>query len=91
MFVFDLDHVVGDLCGEEVCPQDVPMLLMLTVHSSRRSDLLSDDTLEFLPKVQARSFRDAFGNICTRLTAPTGLVEISSDFVIADSGRPDGA
>jgi transglutaminase-like putative cysteine protease len=65
------------------------MLLMLTVHSSRRSDLLSDDTLEFLPKVQARSFRDAFGNICTRLTAPTGLLEISSDFVITDSGRPD--
>ena len=65
------------------------MLLMLTVHPSRRSDLLSDDKIEFSPKVQARDFRDAFGNICTRLVAPTGLIEIHSDFAVADSGRPD--
>jgi transglutaminase-like putative cysteine protease len=71
------------------CPQDVPMLLMLTVHPSRRSDLLSDDKLEFSPKVEAHHFRDAFGNICTRLVAPTGLFEIHSDFVVVDSGRPD--
>jgi transglutaminase-like putative cysteine protease len=71
------------------CPQDVPMLLMLTVHPSRRSDLLSDDKLEFSPKVQARGFQDAFGNICTRLVAPTGLLEIRSDFIVTDSGRPD--
>jgi transglutaminase-like putative cysteine protease len=71
------------------CPQDVPMLLMLTVHPSRRSDLLSDDKLEFSPKVQARGFQDAFGNICTRLVAPTGLFEIRSDFIVTDSGQPD--
>ena len=65
------------------------MLLMLTVHPSRRSDLLSDDKIEFSPKVQARDFRDAFGNICTRLVAPTGLIEIHSDFAVVDSGRPD--
>jgi transglutaminase-like putative cysteine protease len=69
------------------CPQDVPMLL--TVHPSRRSDLLSDDKLEFSPKVQARGFQDAFGNICTRLVAPTGLFEIRSDFIVTDSGQPD--
>jgi transglutaminase-like putative cysteine protease len=65
------------------------MLLILTVHPSRRSDLLSDDKLEFSPKVEARNFQDAFGNICTRLVAPTGLFEIRSDFVVTDSGRPD--
>lgn len=65
------------------------MLLMLTVHPSRRSDLLSDDKLELSPKVEVRVFRDVFGNICTRLVAPTGLFEIRSDFVVADSGRPD--
>lgn len=65
------------------------MLLMLTVHPSRRSDLLSDDKLEFSPKVRARDFQDAFGNICTRLVAPADLLEIRSDFVVTDSGRPD--
>jgi transglutaminase-like putative cysteine protease len=71
------------------CPQDVPLLLMLNVHPSRRSDLLSDDKLELSPKVPARSYRDAFDNICTRLVAPTGLLEIRSSFVCADSGQPD--
>jgi hypothetical protein len=28
-------------------------------------------------------------NICTRLVAPPGLLEIRNDFVIADSGLPD--
>jgi transglutaminase-like putative cysteine protease len=71
------------------CAKDVPMLLMLTVHPSRRSDLLSSDKIEFSPKVQARGFQDAFGNICTRLVAPTGLFEIRSDFIVAVSGQPD--
>jgi len=33
------------------CIQPVPMLLMLSVHPSRRSDLLSEDKIEFSPKV----------------------------------------
>ena len=37
------------------------MLLMLSVHPSRRSDLLGEDKIEFSPKVQARDFKDAFG------------------------------
>ena len=65
------------------------MLLMLSVHPSRRSDLLSEDKIEFSPKVQARDFKDAFGNICSRLVAPPGLLEIRNEFVIADSGQPD--
>jgi hypothetical protein len=65
------------------------MLLMLSVHPSRRSDLLSEDKIEFSPKVQARDFKDAFGNICSRLVAPTGLLEIRNEFIIADSGQPD--
>ena len=33
--------------------------------------------------------RDAFGNVCTRLVAPPGLLEIRNDFIIRDSGQPD--
>jgi hypothetical protein len=50
---------------------------------------LCEDKIEFSPKVQARDFKDAFGNICTRLVAPTGLLEIRNEFIIADSGQPD--
>jgi transglutaminase-like putative cysteine protease len=71
------------------CPQDVPMLLMLNVHPSRRSDLVSDDKIEITPKVATRSYQDAFGNICTRLVAPNGTLELRSNFIINDSGLPD--
>jgi hypothetical protein len=66
------------------------MLLMLSVHPCRRSDLLSEDRIDFSPKVQNRDFKDAFGNICPRLIAPPASLEVRSEFIIADSGKPDG-
>ena len=71
------------------CFQEVPMLLMLSVHPSRQQDLLTQHAIRFSPNAEARDFRDAFGNVCTRLVAPPGLMEIRNEFVIADSGLPD--
>jgi transglutaminase-like putative cysteine protease len=71
------------------CPQAVPMILMLSVHPSRQSDLLSDHAIRFSPGVNSRDYRDAFGNICTRLVAPAGLLEIRNEFSIQDTGLPD--
>jgi transglutaminase-like putative cysteine protease len=71
------------------CFQEVPMLLMLSVHPSRQQDLLTDHVIQVSPSVQARDFRDAFGNVCTRLVAPPGLIEFRNEFVIVDSGLPD--
>jgi transglutaminase-like putative cysteine protease len=45
--------------------------------------------MRFSPTVLARDYFDSFGNICSRLTAPPGLLEIRSEFVIEDSGLPD--
>jgi len=71
------------------CLQDVPMVLMLTVHPSRHGDLLSRHEISFSPSVPHRDYRDAFDNICTRLIAPAGLIEIRNRFIVSDSGRPD--
>jgi transglutaminase-like putative cysteine protease len=71
------------------CLQEVPMVLMLSVHPSRQSDLLTDHIIRFSPPVRARDYCDMFGNICTRLVAPSGLLEIRNEFVISDSGQPD--
>ena len=30
-----------------------------------------------------------FGNTCTRIVAPAGLIEIRNEFLISDSGLPD--
>jgi hypothetical protein len=71
------------------CFQEVPMLLMLSVHPSRQQDLLTEHTILFSPNVEKRDFQDAFGNVCTRLVAPPGLIEIRNEFLIADTGLPD--
>lgn len=65
------------------------MVLMLSVHPSRQADLLSADRIHFSPDVSAEKYTDMFGNICTRFVAPAGLIEISNEFVIEDSGLPD--
>lgn len=71
------------------CRQSVPMILMLSVHPSRSGDLVSRHAIETSPDVEMRDYLDAFGNVCTRLVAPRGLIEIRNDFVIEDSGLPD--
>ena len=67
----------------------VPLVLMLDHHPSRDGDIRSDPTIHFSPAVEARDYFDSFGNICTRLVAPPGLLEVRSEFVIEDSGLPD--
>ncbi|MBR0939440.1 transglutaminase family protein [Bradyrhizobium jicamae] len=71
------------------CVQDVPMVLMLSVHPSRQQDLLIKHRIQFSPNVRARDYLDSFGNIFTRLVAPAGLLQIRNRFAIADSGQPD--
>jgi len=71
------------------CFQETPMTLMLSIHPSRQGDLLSAHRLTFNSDVNARDFIDMFGNTCTRIVAPPGLLEIRNDFLIADSGLPD--
>ncbi|WP_223970595.1 transglutaminase family protein [Bradyrhizobium sp. RD5-C2] len=71
------------------CLQDVPMVLMLTLHPSRHDDLLTKHEIRFSPRVAYRDYRDAFDNICTRLTAPAGRIEIRCRFIVSDTGLPD--
>jgi hypothetical protein len=46
--------------------QEVPIVLMLSVHPSRQHDLPTDHRIEFSPCVKPRYYLDGFGNICTR-------------------------
>jgi len=65
------------------CGQEVPIVLMLSVHPSRQPDLLTEHRLELSPRIKSRDYLDAFGNVCTRLVAPPGLLKIRNRFVIA--------
>jgi transglutaminase-like putative cysteine protease len=70
-------------------PQPTPMILTLNVHYSRASDLLQPDSIRFTPSVPSESYRDGFGNWCTRIVAPAGRITITSDAIVNDTGRPD--
>ena len=79
-------------CGYTIsyrCAQDTPMLLMLRVHPSRQADLEEPERITFDPPLRAADYLDGFGNVCTRITAPAGLLTISSRFTVRDSGEPD--
>jgi transglutaminase-like putative cysteine protease len=71
------------------CFQETPMVLMLSIEPVRVRDLLSEHRIRFSPDVASRDYVDMFGNTCTRIVAPPGLIEIRNDFRIADSGLPD--
>lgn len=70
-------------------PAPTPVLLMLSVHPSRRDDLESPDDLRTDRGVAVRRYQDSYGNICSRLNAPAGRITLSADFVIRDTGLID--
>ncbi|MAM85766.1 transglutaminase-like domain-containing protein [Allohahella sp. A8] len=71
------------------CPQPTPMILMLSVHSSRSHDMVVPDELKSNPSVPFRNYIDNFGNWCTRLVAPAGELVLTADGVFSDSGEID--
>ncbi len=70
-------------------PAPTPMMLTLSVHTSRRGDLETPEWLRTDPIVDVRQYFDGFGNLVSRVLAPAGRFVMSSDFVVRDSGLPD--
>ncbi|MCB1964675.1 MAG: transglutaminase family protein [Candidatus Accumulibacter sp.] len=71
------------------CPQPTPMILVLSVHYTRVSDIIVPDHLIADPPVPITAYRDSFGNWCSRIVAPGGLLKLSTDAVLRDTGLPD--
>ncbi len=66
-----------------------PLLLQLHLRPELRPRLKAPEKFRLDPPVPFRTYKDAFGNRCTRLVAPVGLLTLSNRFVIQDSGKPD--
>jgi transglutaminase-like putative cysteine protease len=71
------------------CPQPTPMILTLSVHYTRISDIIIPDQMTIDPPVPITAYRDNFGNWCSRIVAPQGLLRLSADALIRDTGQPD--
>ncbi|MDX2021407.1 MAG: transglutaminase family protein [Deltaproteobacteria bacterium] len=71
------------------CPQPTPMILTLSVHYGRVSDVVYPDHLMTSPSVPVTAYRDGFGNWCSRIVAPAGRIRLTASGVVNDSGLPD--
>jgi transglutaminase-like putative cysteine protease len=71
------------------CVQPTPMVMMLDIHGSRSHHIVASQPLRTQPAVPLRRYRDGFGNTCTRLLAPAGLLVLGADAIVRDSGLPD--
>jgi transglutaminase-like putative cysteine protease len=71
------------------CPQPTPMVLMLNIHHSRAGDIIVPDRMIAEPFVPMTSYRDGFGNWCTRILAPAGRLRLSASSLLNDTGEPD--
>jgi transglutaminase-like putative cysteine protease len=71
------------------CPQETPMILMLSIHSSRASDIIVPDPVRTRPLCPVAGYRDSFGNWCSRVVAPSGELQVFTDAVVNDPGLPD--
>ncbi len=69
--------------------QPTPMILVVNIHYSRTADIVVPDRLIVDPFVPITAYRDGFGNFCHRVMAPAGLLRLTSDCTIRDSGLPD--
>jgi transglutaminase-like putative cysteine protease len=70
-------------------PQPTPMILAVTIHSSRTSDIIIPDLLITDPPVPVTAYHDSFGNWCSRITAPSGRIRITGSGMVRDSGLPE--
>ena len=71
------------------CNAPTPMLLQVHLRPELRKLLKEAEAFQLNPAVPFRTYLDSFGNICTRLVAPPGRLELSNRFVIGDNGKAD--
>jgi transglutaminase-like putative cysteine protease len=68
------------------CPALTPMMLQVHVRPEREPDLETPEFFNVEPYIPYRTYIDQFGNRCTRLVAPVGILKLSNLFRIRDSG-----
>src|SRR5258708_20426183 len=63
------------------CPQPTPMILQLSVHPSRTSDLVTRDHMQFDPPIPAKTYHDVFANFSHVIRPPPGTLTLPASFL----------
>src|ERR1700686_3626589 len=70
-------------------PQPTPAILTVSIHYSRAPDIIVADRMTTDPYVPVSTYRDGFGNLCSRIVAPAGRIRIQSSGLVRDTGLLD--
>ncbi len=70
-------------------PKPTTLVAVLNVHPSRVPDLREPDRMQIAPDADQEQYTDSFGNLCTRIAAPAGPLQLWTSTVIEDAGHPD--
>ncbi len=62
---------------------------MLRLHPSRLASVRQEERGGTVPLLPMHEFSDLYGNRCGRLIAPPGLLTLTHEAVVEDSGEPD--
>ncbi len=71
------------------CQQPTAMVCLLSLRHERGKDLARPETFVSEPAIPVTLYRDLFGNVCRRFTAPAGDLTIRADATVADTGADD--
>jgi transglutaminase-like putative cysteine protease len=71
------------------CPQPTPMICLLSIRDDSAGNIRVPEQTFTTPDVPVRTFRDLFGNTCTRFVAPAGDFSLWGDGTVEVSGLPD--
>ncbi len=64
--------------------QPTPMVAMLDIHDSHAGRVIAADAPWTEPQLPLHRYRDSFGNTCTRLLAPAGLLVLHAGALVDD-------
>jgi transglutaminase-like putative cysteine protease len=71
------------------CNAETPLMALLTIHPSRAQDLRTNAVITSSGQAPLLASLDEFGNVRSRTLAPAGILKLSTNFIVEDSGLPD--
>jgi transglutaminase-like putative cysteine protease len=71
------------------CDYETPLMALVSIHPSRATDLRSPAIIHSSGQAPLEASIDEFGNVRTRTIAPAGILKLSTNFIVQDSGLPD--
>ncbi len=71
--------------------QPTPMVAMLDIHDSHAGRVIAGPSPWTTPDLPLRRYRDRFGNTCTRLLAPAGLLVLQAEALVREGAEVERA